>query len=100
MNRYAMLAAMLFAGFAIFAVHAQEKCTAIHFAPSQSSATVKGIAPFGTPFTCFTFTPGRGQTATIRLTQSNSNTAFNSDGVIDNSDNYSFRTEARTYKID
>jgi site-specific recombinase XerD len=33
---------------------AMNHCTPIRFAPGQSSATVKGIAPFGTPFACFT----------------------------------------------
>lgn len=100
MYRYAMSTAVLLAGLAISAGHAQERCTPIHFAPGQSSATVKGIAPFGTPFTCFTFAAGRGHTATIRLTQSNGNIAFNIDGVVDNQDKYSFKTEDRTYKID
>jgi hypothetical protein len=100
MNRYAAPAAMRFAGLVISAGHAQERCIPIHFAPGQSSATVKGIAPFGTPFACFNFTPRSGQTATVRLTRENGNTAFNIDGVIDNQDNYSFHTEARTYKID
>jgi hypothetical protein len=100
MERYAALAVFLLAGFAIPIGHAQDKCAPIRFARGQSSALVKGIAPFGPPFACFTFAASRGQTATIKLTQSNGNTAFNVDGVVDNQDNYSFRTEARTYKID
>ena len=80
--------------------HAQETCVPIQFAPGTSSASVRGIAPFQTPFTCFSFAARRGQTATITLTQSNGNTAFNVVGLIDDRDNYSFKTEARTYRID
>jgi hypothetical protein len=100
MKRYPPLAATLFIGFAIPVAQAQDTCAPIQFARGQSSATVKGVAPLGAPFACFTFVAGRGQTATIRLTHSNGNTAFNVDGVVDNQDKYSFRAEARTYKID
>ena len=100
MKRYPPLAIILFVGFAVPVAQAQDKCAPIQFARGQSSATVRGIAPFGPPFACFTFAATRAQTATIRLTQSNGNTAFNVGGVVDNQDNYTFRTEARTYKID
>jgi hypothetical protein len=100
MKRSALPATLLFAGFVIPTAHAQEKCIPIAFAPGHSTAIVKGIAPFGPPFACYTVAAGLGQTATIKLTRSNGNMAFNIDGVVDNRDNYSFKTEARTYKID
>ncbi len=76
------------------------KCTPIHSASGASSATVTGMAPSDTPFACYTFTAQRGQTATIRLTQATSETAFNIGGVVDGRVDYSFETEAKTYKID
>jgi hypothetical protein len=100
MKRYLMLPVILFASFPMSVGRGQDNCTPIHFAPGQSSTSVKGVAPFGTPFTCFNLIAGRGQTASIRLTKSNGNTAFNISGIVDNQDNYTFRTEARTYKID
>ncbi len=100
MKRSMIVVTMLFAGFGISAAHAQEKCIPIAFAPGHSAAIVKGIAPFGPPFACYTVAAGRGQTATIKLTRSNGNMAFNVGGVIDDRDNYSFKTEAKTYKLE
>lgn len=100
MKRSTIPVAIFFAGFVISAAHAQEKCIPISFAPGHSSAIVKGIAPFGPPFACYIVTAGRGQTATIKLTRSNGNMGFNVDGVVDDRDNYSFKTEARTYKLE
>ncbi len=95
-----LTAAVLIGALISVSAHAQNRCTPIQFAPGTSSATVRGIAPFATPFACFIFAARRGQTATVTLTQSNGNTAFNVGGLIDDQDNYSFATEARTYKID
>jgi hypothetical protein len=53
-----------------------------------------------TPFACYTFAAARGQTATIKLTQANQDTAFNVGGTVDSRTECSFRTEARTYRTD
>jgi hypothetical protein len=86
------------------AAHAQERCTPIQFARGATSATVKGMAPSwhppDAPFACYTFVAGRGQTATVKLTQANQDTAFNIGGLIDSRTDYSFPTEAKTYRID
>lgn len=100
MKRYPPLAAILVIGSSIRDGHARHKCAPIQFARGQSSAILKSIAPFGPPFACFTFVAGPEQTATIRLTQSNGNIAFNVGGIVENQDNYSFRTEAKPYEID
>jgi hypothetical protein len=40
-------------------------------------------------------------TATIRIVQgSKSHIAFNIEGLVDNRDSYTFKTEAKTYKIE
>jgi hypothetical protein len=54
---------------------------------------LKGMAPSDTPFACYTFAAARGQTATIKLTQANQNTAFNVGGIVDSRTEYSFRTK-------
>jgi hypothetical protein len=75
-------------------------CEPIRFAPGASSATINGMAlPAVSPFVCYTLATGKGQTASLKLTRSNGDTAFNISDVIDNRDEYSFKTEARTYQI-
>src|SRR5689334_2987107 len=99
MNRYLILPVILFASFPMSVAPGQDNCTPIHFAPGQSSTSVKGVAPFGTPFTCFNLIAGRGQSAGIRPTTSNGNTPFSISGIGDNQHSYTSRTEARTYKV-
>ena len=67
-------------------------------------ATVRGIAQsMDTPDSgsCYTLTTANGQTATLTIitTSPNDDTAFTIPGVVDNQQNYSFKTEAKTYTI-
>jgi hypothetical protein len=73
---------------------------ALPFAGGATSATLKGMALSDTLFACYTFAAARGLTAAIKLTQANQDTAFNVGGIVDSRTEYSFRTEARTYRID
>jgi hypothetical protein len=86
---------------AVFSAAPALACTPIHFARGTSSATVTGIAKSSEePFTCYTLATGRGQTATVQLLNGGKDdTAFNIDGVVDNQDNHTFKTEAKTYTI-
>ena len=81
--------------------HAQQPCTPIHFAPGTSSATVKGMASNEGPSACYTLTTRAGQTASLTIvkTSRNDDTAFTIQDVVDNQDNYTFKTEAKTYTI-
>ncbi len=72
---------------------------ALQFVPGQSSSTVKGLVGSDEPFPCYTLTTGKGQTATFSFTKTNGNMAFSIDGVVDDRDSYSFKTEAKTYKF-
>ncbi len=74
-------------------------CTPVRFATGQSSATITGAVGSDEPFPCYTLAAGKGQTATFKFTRTNSNMAFTIDGLVDDRDNYSFRTEAKTYKF-
>jgi hypothetical protein len=83
---------------------AAQKCIPIHFAPGAWSATVRGIAQsMDTPDSgsCYTLTTAKGQTATLTIitTSPNDDTAFTIPGVVDNQQNYSFKTEAKSYTI-
>jgi hypothetical protein len=106
MSRNSIIAAtLLLPLIASPAARAQQTCSPIHFARGQSSAIVKGIArtsndPF-TPFTCYTLTTQRGQTATLAIQTHgpNDDTAFTIPDVVDNQDKYTFKTEAKTYQI-
>ena len=90
------LFAILYSG-----AHAQQPCTPIHFAPGTSSATVKGMASNEGPSACYTLTTRAGQTASLTIvnTSRNDDTAFTIQDVVDNQDNYTFKTEAKTYTI-
>jgi hypothetical protein len=79
---------------------AQRPCAPIQFAHGSSSTTLQGMAPSDEPFTCYTLSTGSGQRAIIKLTKSNGDTAFNIAGLVDSRSNYSFMTEAKTYRID
>jgi hypothetical protein len=81
--------------------HAQQGCVPIHFAPGTSSATVKGMASNEGPSACYTLTTHAGQTAmlTIAKTSRNDDIAFTIPDVTDNQDNYTFKTDAKTYMI-
>jgi hypothetical protein len=95
-----LVSGMLFCAFAA-AARAQASCTAIRFAPGASSATINGIAHSDSPFTCYTLTTGRGQTAALAIATrgSSDDTALTIPGVVDNRDKFTFTTEAKTYKI-
>jgi hypothetical protein len=81
------------------AAHGQQPCTSIQFKPGTSSVNIQGTAPTDEPFACYTLATGKGQTATIRITKPDG-VAFNVAGLVDNRDNYSFKTEVKTYRID
>jgi hypothetical protein len=103
MSRNSIIAAtLLLPLIASPAARAQQTCSPIHFARGQSSAIVKGIARSSNdPFTCYTLTTQRGQTATLAIQTHgpNDDTAFTIPDVVDNQDKYTFKTEAKTYQI-
>ena len=77
-------------------------CTPIQFATGQTSTTIRGTAANEGPSSCYALTTRAGQTASISIVQQSpkDDTAFNIEGVVDNQDKYTFKTQARTYKID
>jgi hypothetical protein len=105
MFRYPILACILFSTlFTASTAHAEENCTPIRFAPGTSSATIKGTASSmdeGASSACYTLTTRAGQTATIKIVKRsrNDDTAFTISDVVDNQDDYTFKTEAKTYTI-
>jgi hypothetical protein len=72
-------------------------CTPIRFGASMNAATVQGAAP-PDDTVCFTFTAVAGQRATVRVA-SGRNIMFAIEDVVDGQDNYSFTTQARTYRV-
>ena len=94
--------ALACAGLAVLCGHAygQESCTPIRFASGRTSATIRGIASSESP-ACYALTTRAGQTASVNIMPQsrNDDTAFSIEGVIDDRDRYSFRTQAATYKI-
>ncbi len=72
---------------------------AIHFAPGKSSATVRGSVGSDEPFPCYTLATGKGQSATLTFIKTNGNMAFSIYGLVDDRDEYSFKTEVKTYKF-
>jgi hypothetical protein len=83
------------------AARAQQNCTPIQFPPGQTAITVKGIAQTDPPFACYTLTTRADQTASVNLVLQSpkDDTAFNIEGLVGSRDQYSFRTQARTYMI-
>ena len=81
-------------------------CTPIQFAHGASSATVNGIAQSGgdsdAPIkACYTLATGKGQTATLKLVHGpKDDVAFTIHDVVDSHDEYTFKTDAKTYTID
>jgi hypothetical protein len=104
MFRHAVLPGIFLS--ALTAAHAQQQCTPIHFALGDialdaSTATFRGTARSDPPFACYTLTTGPRQTATVGILQrSKGDIAFNIEGLVDSRDSYTFKTEAKTYKID
>jgi hypothetical protein len=75
-------------------------CTPVQFAHGAYSATVKGTARSDEHFDCFTLATGKGQTATLKLIEGpKDDAAFTVDGLVDDRDSYTFKTEAKTYTI-
>jgi hypothetical protein len=102
MNRDFVIAATLLLSLLVSPVaRAQQTCVPIHFAQGQSSATVQGIARNEEPFACYTLATRRGQTATLSIAKRSpkDDTAFTIPGVVDNRDQYTFKTEDKAYKI-
>jgi hypothetical protein len=79
---------------------AHATCEPIRFAPGKSSVNIEGTVPPNGQGICYTIATAKGQTAQVKLTRANSNTAFTIPDVVDNRDDYTFKTEARTYQID
>jgi hypothetical protein len=103
MTRSAIIAMTLISILSATA-HAQDNCTPIRFAPGTSSATIKGIASSideGASSACYTLTTRAGQTARLSIVKRsrNDDTAFTIQDIVDNQDNYTFKTEAKTYRI-
>lgn len=95
------LAVLAYCGLMTAHAIAQDQCKPIQFTRGASSTTVSGTASNSeAPATCYTITTGKGQTARVRLTRKGSDTAFTIPGVVDNREDYSFPTAARTYRID
>jgi hypothetical protein len=94
----AIFMAMLLAGSAALAQE-PANCSPIHFARGQSSATLNGSVGSDEPFPCYTLDTANAQTATFKFIRTNGNMAFSIYGLVDDRDNYSFRTEAKTYKF-
>jgi hypothetical protein len=102
MNRDSIIAATLLLPLLAWpAARAQQTCIPIHFAPGASSATVRGIARNDEPFACYTLTTRRGQTATLSIVKQSpkDDTTFTIPEVVDNQDQYTFKTEDKAYKI-
>jgi hypothetical protein len=100
MFRHAIVPGILLSALTV-AAHAQQQCTPIRFALGASTATLHGTARSDPPFACYTLATGPLKTATIRIVQgSKSDIAFNIEGLVDNRDSYTFKTEAKTYKIE
>ena len=96
--RLGLVAAGIAAGASGFSrAHADGPCTQIRFETGQSSSTIRGLAPAG-DVVCYTMATGRGQTAVLKVISGN-NTIFAIDGLVDARDDYSFRTERKTYRI-
>ena len=74
-----------------------EECETIRFKRGESSGTVNGMAP-ADDVRCYLMSTGQGQTATLLVT-TGKNTVFSIDGLIDAQNNYTFKTERKTYKI-
>ncbi len=98
MIRPTLAAALFLAGSSALAQQ-PASCTPVRFATGQSSATISGAVGSDGLFPCYTLAAGIGQTATFRFTKTNGNMAFSIDGLVDDRDSYSFRTDAKTYKF-
>ena len=77
---------------------ARDNCKPIHFPPDRTSTVIKGTtAPTDSDeVTCYTFVAGAGQTAILTVSK---NMAMSIIDVADDRDNFSFKTEAKTYTV-
>jgi hypothetical protein len=101
MFRHAVVPGILLSALTVAAHAQQQQCTPIRFALGASTATLHGTARSDPPFACYTLATGPLKTATIRIVQgSKSDIAFNIEGLVDNRHSYTFKTEAKTYKIE
>ncbi len=101
MNRAVLTAMLLLQGASTFAQEST-KCIPIHFGKGASSALIRGSAgssDFSEANPCYTLGTGKGQTATLKFTKTNGNMAFTVEGLVDDRDSYSFKTEAKTYRF-
>jgi hypothetical protein len=76
---------------------AADQCTAVQFARGTSSAEITGLAPAEDTI-CYSLETGADQNARIEVLEG-SNVMFSIEGLIDAQDDYSFRTERRTYRV-
>ncbi len=74
-------------------------CAAIHFAPSRSAGTVSGSVGSDEPRPCYTFITRTKQTVVMKFIKTNGNMAFSIYGLVDDRDNYSFKTTNKNYKF-
>jgi hypothetical protein len=76
---------------------AQQNCQRISFARGESSTIITGVAP-AEDVLCYEFAAQAGQTATLKVL-SGRNVIFSIHGVMDAQNDYSFRTQQKTYKF-
>lgn len=79
------------------AASGQDNCIPVVFSPGANGTEVTGTAP-PNDVLCYALRTNAGQTASIAVTQGN-NIIFSIADLIDAQDRYSFRTEAKTYRI-
>jgi hypothetical protein len=98
MRHHSWLVAALAAGLACApAALAQERCSRISFPRSESSTIVTGVAP-ADGVVCYEFATQAGQTASLKVL-SGRNVIFSIIDVMDAQNDYTFRTQQKTYKF-
>lgn len=102
--RHALLIAIFGGIMAIIAsslsapASADTSCKTIQFKPGTSSTEVSGsIAPDATE--CFRFATGQGQTVRMSIKSANNNTIFSILDLVDARDNYTFKSQKKTYEF-
>ena len=97
MHRTIMLAAT---GLFLFtqAAAAKDHCTPIHYPPGATATSVHGVSTSSDSdaVTCYTFVAAAGQTAKLSVTK---NFAMTVIDVGDDREEWSFKTQAKTYQV-
>ena len=100
MSQLVMPSAVVLCFATVSGALAAQSCKPIKFAPGRSSAMIRGTAQ-SNEHACYKLKTNAGQTATVKLLgRPKDDTAFNIDSLADNRYAYSFKTKAKTYKID